>query len=111
MPGLELAVRSMTERERALFLISYQYGYGALGIPNFIPAKTDLLFDIELISFTKPVSNLEEIIITLPNSSTWLQKEALKVDPYAQACSERDEGNRYYKRQQYKEAARCYNRV
>jgi len=46
----------MSERERALFLVSYQYGYGALGIPNFIPAKTDLLFDIELVSFTKPVS-------------------------------------------------------
>ena len=47
--GMDAAVRSMREGEKARVYIPYSYAYGENGRQN-IPGKTDLIFDIHLFS-------------------------------------------------------------
>lgn len=56
--GLELAAATMKEKERSLFRVSYEYGYGVLGCPPVIPAKANLCFDVEMLSTSQPVTQV-----------------------------------------------------
>ncbi len=48
--GLNAAVKQMRPNGKARVLIPWQLGYGKNGNPPLIPPKSDLIFDIELIS-------------------------------------------------------------
>jgi FKBP-type peptidyl-prolyl cis-trans isomerase len=48
--GWSIAVETMNVGELAEVTIDYEYGYGERGYPPVIPAKTKLIFEIELVS-------------------------------------------------------------
>ncbi|RYH13351.1 hypothetical protein EON65_35850 [archaeon] len=50
--GLDLGVAQLSIGERAKVSIPAHLAYGEKGFPGLIPPRTDLVFDIELISFT-----------------------------------------------------------
>lgn len=44
-----LGIQLMSLGERAILHISYEYGYGARGMPPVIPGLSNLIFDVELL--------------------------------------------------------------
>jgi FKBP-type peptidyl-prolyl cis-trans isomerase len=50
MPGMDEMVRNMRVGDKVRALIPWKLGYGEEGNPPIIPPKTDLIFDIELLS-------------------------------------------------------------
>jgi FKBP-type peptidyl-prolyl cis-trans isomerase len=50
IPGWSIGVASMQVGEKSNFSIDYDYGYGAKGYPPVIPAKSNLNFEIDLLS-------------------------------------------------------------
>ena len=51
IPGLDLGVAQLSIGERAKMTIPSHLAYGDRGFPGLIPGKSDLIFDIELITF------------------------------------------------------------
>jgi FKBP-type peptidyl-prolyl cis-trans isomerase len=51
--GWSIGVQTMQVGEISNFTIHYEYGYGEHGYPPVIPAKAQLHFQIELMSFTR----------------------------------------------------------
>jgi FKBP-type peptidyl-prolyl cis-trans isomerase len=52
--AIEKALKSMAKKEKALFRVKSNYAYGAEGFSEWsIPQNTDLIFEIELLSFEK----------------------------------------------------------
>lgn len=52
--ALDKALKSMAKGERAEFRVKSEYAYGAKGDAELnIPPNTDLLFEIEVVSFEK----------------------------------------------------------
>jgi FKBP-type peptidyl-prolyl cis-trans isomerase len=50
--GWSIGVQSMHVGELSNFTIDYDYGYGDLGYPPVVPAKSQLKFEIELLDIT-----------------------------------------------------------
>jgi FK506-binding protein 1 len=51
IPGLDLGVAQLSIGERAKLMIPAQLAYGDKGFPGLVPPKSDLIFDIELLTF------------------------------------------------------------
>jgi FK506-binding protein 1 len=47
-----MGVAQLSVGERAKVTIPSRYAYGEKGFPGLIPPRSDLVFDIELLSFT-----------------------------------------------------------
>lgn len=52
IPGMDLGVAQLSIGERAKVSIPARLAYGDKGFPGLIPPRSDLIFDIELMSFT-----------------------------------------------------------
>jgi FKBP-type peptidyl-prolyl cis-trans isomerase len=52
IPGLDLGVAQLSIGERAKITIPANLAYGARGFPGLIPGSSDLVFDIELLTFS-----------------------------------------------------------
>lgn len=52
IPGLDLGVAQLSIGERAKLKIPAHLAYGDKGFPGLIPGKSELIFDIELITFS-----------------------------------------------------------
>lgn len=52
IPGLDLGVAQLSIGERAKLTIPSGLAYGDKGFPGLIPPNTELVFDIELITFS-----------------------------------------------------------
>lgn len=52
IPGLDMGVSQLSVGERAKMTIPSHLAYGERGFPGLVPGNTDLIFDIELISYT-----------------------------------------------------------
>ena len=52
IPGLDHGVAQLSIGERAKMTIPADLAYGERGFPGLIPARSDLVFDIELITFS-----------------------------------------------------------
>ena len=52
IPGLDLGVAQLSIGERAKMTIPSHLAYGERGFPGLIPGKSNLIFDIELITFS-----------------------------------------------------------
>jgi FKBP-type peptidyl-prolyl cis-trans isomerase len=52
IPGLDLGVAQLSIGERAKLKIPSHLAYGDKGFPGLIPGKSELIFDIELITFS-----------------------------------------------------------
>ncbi|KAJ2081808.1 Fork head 1 [Coemansia sp. RSA 988] len=48
--GWDEGVPKMSVGERAKFVITPDFGYGAQGVPGLIPANSTLIFDVELLA-------------------------------------------------------------
>ncbi|KAJ5201763.1 uncharacterized protein N7498_006426 [Penicillium cinerascens] len=55
--GWDQGVPQMSLGERAILTISSDFGYGDRGFPGLIPANSDLVFDVELISINGKKAN------------------------------------------------------
>merc|ERR1712113_383833 len=49
--GFDQGVLGMTEGEKRRIMIPWAMGYGANGMPPTIPAKADLIFEVEVVAF------------------------------------------------------------
>eukprot|EP00915_Cephaloidophora_sp_WS-2016_P001179 GHVH01001623.1.p2 GENE.GHVH01001623.1~~GHVH01001623.1.p2 ORF type:complete len:124 (+),score=15.08 GHVH01001623.1:45-416(+) len=49
--GFDQGVIGMTEGEKRRIMIPWEMGYGARGMPPTIPAKSDLIFEVDLVSY------------------------------------------------------------
>lgn len=54
MPGWEVGFNGMRVGGRRRLLIPYQLAYGEKGNPPLIPARTALIFDVELMAVAEP---------------------------------------------------------
>mmetsp|Transcript_38587 Transcript_38587/g.46678 ORF Transcript_38587/g.46678 Transcript_38587/m.46678 type:complete len:202 (-) Transcript_38587:145-750(-) len=61
IPGMDMAVRTMSQGERALITISPEAGYGAVAQED-IPANSTLIFDLTLKNVEKPVSKTGQMV-------------------------------------------------
>lgn len=52
IPGLDLGVAQLSIGERAKLTIPAHLAYGDKGFPGLIPCKSELTFDIELITYS-----------------------------------------------------------
>eukprot|EP01036_Dinobryon_divergens_P027804 gene27804-36632_t len=52
IPGLDLGVAQLSIGERAKMFVPAALAYGEKGFPGLIPPRSDLTFDIELITFS-----------------------------------------------------------
>jgi len=52
IPGLDLGVAQLSIGERAKMTVPSHLAYGERGFPGLIPGKSELIFDIELITFS-----------------------------------------------------------
>ncbi|KAJ5128624.1 hypothetical protein N7448_002340 [Penicillium atrosanguineum] len=55
--GWDQGVPQMSLGERAILTISSDFGYGSRGFPGLIPANSDLVFDVELVSINGQKAN------------------------------------------------------
>ncbi|KAL0210503.1 hypothetical protein RCL1_004939 [Eukaryota sp. TZLM3-RCL] len=58
--GWDIAVSSLKEGERASFWIHYTLAYGERGSPPNIPAKANLVFDIELLEIEVDYTDMDD---------------------------------------------------
>jgi hypothetical protein len=73
--GFNKALMLMKAGSRALFLVPSRFGYGRKGkLPN-IPRNTDLIFDIDLISFDPPLG--PETVLTKNPIMAWREIETI----------------------------------
>ena len=52
IPGLDEGVEQLSIGERAKISIPSSKAYGDRGFPGLVPKKTNLVFDLELITFS-----------------------------------------------------------
>jgi FKBP-type peptidyl-prolyl cis-trans isomerase len=52
IPGLDIGVSQLSIGERAKLTIPPSLGYGRRGFPGLVPPDSELVFDIELLSFS-----------------------------------------------------------
>mmetsp|Transcript_17292 Transcript_17292/g.28913 ORF Transcript_17292/g.28913 Transcript_17292/m.28913 type:complete len:113 (+) Transcript_17292:84-422(+) len=52
IPGLDLGVAQLSIGERAKMTIPPHLAYGERGFPGLIPGNTELIFDLELMTFS-----------------------------------------------------------
>ncbi len=52
VPGLDLGIAQLSIGERAKMTVPSHLAYGERGFPGLIPGKSNLIFDIELITFS-----------------------------------------------------------
>lgn len=58
--GWEKALRTMTVGERAIIRVTDpELGYGAVGVPPFVPPNAQLEFDIEVLDAQLPNMNID----------------------------------------------------
>ncbi|CAH0381403.1 unnamed protein product [Bemisia tabaci] len=53
IPGLELGIATMRKKEKAHFIIHYDFAFGILGCGERIPPKSSLLYKVELLDFER----------------------------------------------------------
>lgn len=53
IPGWEEALKQMKRGEKRLIIVPYELGYGTRGDPPRIPRESALVFEIQLVDFTR----------------------------------------------------------
>ncbi|GAM28101.1 hypothetical protein SAMD00019534_112770 [Acytostelium subglobosum LB1] len=69
IPGWERGVQGMCMGEKREIRIPYQLAYGESGIPNAIPPKANLLFEVTVVSIEK-LSEIPFIYRLIPSSQS-----------------------------------------
>ncbi|XP_071094110.1 inactive peptidyl-prolyl cis-trans isomerase FKBP6-like isoform X2 [Haliotis cracherodii] len=101
--GFDLAVNSMKKGELSRFLIKPEYAFGAMGCPPRIPADATLMYEIQLLSF------VEKEGVDDYYSMTDEERRMLSFPKLRQvANSEKQEGNEYYRVNNFRRAVGKY---
>ena len=69
--GWDLGFDGMQVGARRRLIIPYQLGYGTRGSPPVIPAKADLVFDVELMRVADTIPRPRAPGVTAPACPTW----------------------------------------
>jgi len=94
--GLEEAFTNMGKNEKSRFWIRSDYGYGEKGNPQLgIPRNSNLVYDIEMISFENP-------------KATWELKDHEKIEV---GTKKKEQGNELFKRGNTRRAYKVYDRA
>lgn len=51
IPVWDIGILTMKKGEKSLLICSSKYAYGEYGLPTFIPSRSSLTFEIELLNF------------------------------------------------------------
>ncbi|XP_078680061.1 inactive peptidyl-prolyl cis-trans isomerase FKBP6-like [Branchiostoma floridae x Branchiostoma belcheri] len=106
VPGMEIAISSMKKGERSRFLVQPNYGYGKFGCPPRIPGNATVLYEIEMLNFVDR-STAEEF-----NSLTEDQKKEATFQQLLEVAHvEKNHGNEYFQRHQFKQAISKYSKA
>jgi len=89
-----LTIPLMTNGETAIVKVSQRSGYGSTGLPPLVPAKTDLIYEIELLH-SEPEKELSELTVAERNVI---------------GNRKRERGNFWMKRGEASLAVNCYRR-
>jgi FK506-binding protein 4/5 len=94
--GLERAVESMKQGEKAWFKVLPNYGYGAKGNEALnVPANATLIYEVELLEFTK-------------EKASWEMSTEEKIE----ACKKaKEEGNELFRQSKWKRAHKKYKKA
>lgn len=95
LPGVEAAILTMREKEKAVFEIDSAKAFGVAGCGKDVPPDTNVLFEIELLGFSEKEREMndmngEELLLLAQDSKT--------------------EGNRLLKMGRYDDALVCYKK-
>jgi len=93
VPAVENALQTMTLNEKSVFELHSDKCYGAAGSGDAIPPNSNMIFEIELVSFSDKERTLEDM-----NGS--------ELVLYAQ--DRKAEGNDFIKKQDYEKAVEAY---
>merc|ERR1711981_994967 len=107
IPGLSIAVRSMKNHEKSEFIIGPEYAFGDMGCPPRVPARSMILARIELLNFAEEGES--EAMLSMDSkerNKTYTFEDVLKV-----VQKEHRTGNSYFGKDEYKSAAKCYERA
>ena len=69
--GWDLGFEGMQVGAKRRLIIPYQLAYGARGRPPVIPAKADLVFDVELMRVTDTIAAPRAPGVTAPSCPSW----------------------------------------
>lgn len=94
--GWDIGVKTMKKGEKALFKLAPSYAYGASGSSPKIPPNATLIFEIELLAFSD-----EE-------KSKWDYTMAQRIE---MAFKFKEEGNAHFKKAEYEEARKKYDKT
>ncbi|NXU83449.1 FKBP6 isomerase, partial [Xiphorhynchus elegans] len=103
--GLELGLLSMARGEAARFFFAPQYAYGQRGCPPYIPPDTTVLFEVELLDFIDSEECDEFFELSNEQQEMIPLEKVLKV-----AATEREFGNYFFHRQNFRFAKQRYKR-
>ena len=106
LPGLEMGIRTMKNTERAEFLIHPDYGFGEMGCPPRVPQSAFILARVELLAFAGEGQS-ESMLALAPEER---HKVYTFRDVLAAARQEHLDGNKYVGKEEYKLAAKCFER-
>jgi len=106
LPGLEIALKTMKNQEKAIFLIGPNYAYGPMGCPPRIPGNTSIMAKVEMLDFVHE-GEADCLLAMAPKERS--QKYCYN-DIEKAASREHTEGNSLHKKGEYKLAARRYDR-
>jgi len=57
----DLGIASMNLKEKAILTCAPEYAYGANGSPPTIPANATLKFEVELLGYSDPEKNIDDL--------------------------------------------------
>ena len=102
LPGVGCAIKSMSKREKAEFLIQPEYAFKSMGCPPRIPENAQILAKIELLDFVEE-AEAEALLAIDPGERG---KAKTFSDIMAVVRKEHVEGNAYVKADEWKMAAK-----
>lgn len=106
LPGLEIAIKSMKKREKSEFLIEPQYYLGSMGCPPRIPGDAQVLAVVEMLDFVQ--EGLAEALLALMPEERGRKYDYEAVEKVA--AREHTDGNNYTIKEEWKLAAKRYER-
>lgn len=103
--GLEIGIKSMLKLEKAEFLISSDYAFGAIGCPPRIPKNATVFAEVELFDFVE--EGYAEAILAMNGED---RRNKYTFDEIIRATKkEHLTGNKFVEKQEYRMAAKKYD--
>ncbi|NXI40821.1 FKBP6 isomerase, partial [Galbula dea] len=106
LQGLEIGLLTMRKGEAAVFVFTPDYAYGQQGCYPLIPPNATTVFEVELLDFLDTAESDTFFELTAEQQDTFPLQKVLKV-----ADVERQFGNYFFYKQNFKSASGRYKRA